>query len=103
MVECALPALTMQPPAMMSTDLVGDRLAEPERPRKKRSRSHRRCARRRHRSALLDAPVARLDEGEACERDQTGRHGAEKPPTVGTVVELRERAVEADRLVRLVV
>ena len=51
----------------------------------------------------LDAPVARFHDGEGCEGDEARGDHAEQPGAVGSVVELRERSVEPDRLVRLVV
>src|SRR5690349_8275083 len=51
----------------------------------------------------LDFPVSRFEQGEACERDQPGGDGAEKPGPVRAVVQLPQGAVEPDRLVCLVV
>src|SRR5580765_4627095 len=55
------------------------------------------------RSTMSDAPVACLNEREAREGEQSECDCAEQPRAVGSVVELAESAVEADRLVCLVV
>jgi hypothetical protein len=51
MIECTLPVLAAQSPAVMTTDLIGDRITEQALAGQKRFPSPRRCAPRRHRSA----------------------------------------------------
>src|SRR5512133_1982269 len=51
----------------------------------------------------LDFPVSRFQQREACECDQPGGDGAEKPGPVRAVVQLPQGAVQPDRLVCLVV